>query len=202
MKLTWARRLAAGLVLLALAAPLHGQSFGFPWWKDAQFQKDLSLTTDQSARIDSVFQSTMTAPPPEEGGAGPAGGGAFAADRGERRRGGRHPAGGQGRRHSRQPQQDAHADAAADAAGADAGAARPTEQAARAVGQGSPAAQRRRNGDSEEVTADLRPGHGETSDDTERNDLDAHGRDRPGGIQRRHDPGAAAADLRKRGSAS
>jgi Spy/CpxP family protein refolding chaperone len=60
MKLTWARPLLPALCLLALAAPSHGQSFGFPWWKDAQFQKDLSLTTEQSARIDGVFQSTIT----------------------------------------------------------------------------------------------------------------------------------------------
>ena len=56
------RRLALGaalLVMMALTAPLHGQSFGFPWWRDAQFQRDLSLTTDQSARIDSVFQQTI-----------------------------------------------------------------------------------------------------------------------------------------------
>jgi Spy/CpxP family protein refolding chaperone len=57
-----ARRLAFGaalLVTMALTAPLHGQSFGFPWWRDAQFQRDLSLTSDQSARIDAVFQKTI-----------------------------------------------------------------------------------------------------------------------------------------------
>src|SRR3954463_11957440 len=57
---TLARLLAPALVLLALTAPLRGQSFGFPWWRDAQFQKDLSLSTEQSARIDSVFQSSVT----------------------------------------------------------------------------------------------------------------------------------------------
>ena len=46
MKLTWARRLLPAAFVLALAAPVHGQSFGFPWWRDAQFQKDLSLTTE------------------------------------------------------------------------------------------------------------------------------------------------------------
>ena len=56
---TWARRLLPVVFGLALAAPVHGQSFGFPWWKDARFQKDLGLTTEQSARIDSVFQSTI-----------------------------------------------------------------------------------------------------------------------------------------------
>jgi Spy/CpxP family protein refolding chaperone len=60
MKFTWARPLLPAMVLLALAAPAHGQSFGFPWWKDAQFQRDLSLTSDQSARIDGVFESTIT----------------------------------------------------------------------------------------------------------------------------------------------
>jgi Spy/CpxP family protein refolding chaperone len=59
MKLTSAHRLLAAAFVLALVAPVHGQSFGFPWWKDAQFQKDLSLTAEQSTRIDGVFQSTV-----------------------------------------------------------------------------------------------------------------------------------------------
>ena len=45
---------------LALAAPLHAQSFGFSWWKDAQFQRDLGLTPDQTAKIDAIFQSTIS----------------------------------------------------------------------------------------------------------------------------------------------
>ena len=56
------RRLARGaaaLLVVALIAPLRGQSFGFPWWRDPQFQRDLTLTTEQSARIDSVFQQTI-----------------------------------------------------------------------------------------------------------------------------------------------
>ena len=60
MQRTSVRRMLPVLILLALAAPLSGQSFGFAWWKDAQFQKDLSLTADQSTRIDSVFQSAIT----------------------------------------------------------------------------------------------------------------------------------------------
>jgi Spy/CpxP family protein refolding chaperone len=60
MKLTWVRPLLPAMLLLALAVPGHGQSFGFPWWKDGQFQKDLSLSPEQSARIESVFQSTIT----------------------------------------------------------------------------------------------------------------------------------------------
>ncbi len=50
---------AAVLALLALAAPARGQSFGFPWWRDAQFQRDLSLTPEQSGKIDAVFQQTI-----------------------------------------------------------------------------------------------------------------------------------------------
>lgn len=50
---------AVALVLLALSEPVHGQSFGFPWWRDAQFQRDLSLTADQSGRIDALFQKTI-----------------------------------------------------------------------------------------------------------------------------------------------
>ena len=48
------------LLLLAVAPSVHAQSFGFPWWRDVQFQRELSLTTDQTARIESLFQSTIT----------------------------------------------------------------------------------------------------------------------------------------------
>jgi Spy/CpxP family protein refolding chaperone len=51
--------LLPAVFLLALAAPLHGQSFGFAWWKDAQFQHDLALTAEQSARIDGIFQAAI-----------------------------------------------------------------------------------------------------------------------------------------------
>jgi Spy/CpxP family protein refolding chaperone len=60
MRSTWSRRWLAVAVLLALAAPLHAQSFGFSWWKDAQFQRDLGLTADQTAKIDTIFQSTIS----------------------------------------------------------------------------------------------------------------------------------------------
>jgi Spy/CpxP family protein refolding chaperone len=59
MRLSYRRGLLAALLLVAVAAPVRGQGFGFPWWRDAQFQKELSLTTDQSARIDGLFQATM-----------------------------------------------------------------------------------------------------------------------------------------------
>jgi len=60
MSSTWRARWLAIVLSLAFAASGRAQSFGFPWWRDAQFQKDLSLTADQSARIDNVFQSTIT----------------------------------------------------------------------------------------------------------------------------------------------
>ena len=43
MKRTSVFRLLPVVFVLALAAPIHGQSFGFPWWKDAQFQKELTI---------------------------------------------------------------------------------------------------------------------------------------------------------------
>jgi hypothetical protein len=46
--------------VLALAVPLHGQSFGFAWWKDTQFQHDLGLSAEQSARIDAIFQAAIS----------------------------------------------------------------------------------------------------------------------------------------------
>ena len=60
MRLTWACWLLPAVFVLALVAPVHGQSFGFPWWRDPQFQKDLSLTADQASRVDGVFQSAVT----------------------------------------------------------------------------------------------------------------------------------------------
>ena len=60
MKQTWVCRLLPLVFVLALAAPVHGQSFGFAWWKDSQFQRDLALSADQSARIDAIFQATIS----------------------------------------------------------------------------------------------------------------------------------------------
>ena len=59
MKPTWRFWWVPALLLLAVAPGVHAQSFGFPWWRDAQFQRELSLTTDQTARIESVFQSAI-----------------------------------------------------------------------------------------------------------------------------------------------
>ena len=57
---TWRWRLAAAGLLLALTAPVRGQSFGFRWWQDARFQRELGLTADQNAKIDAVFQDAFT----------------------------------------------------------------------------------------------------------------------------------------------
>jgi Spy/CpxP family protein refolding chaperone len=58
LRLGW---LLATVALVALAQPVRGQSFGFPWWRDAQFQRDLTLTSDQTTRIENLFQSTVGA---------------------------------------------------------------------------------------------------------------------------------------------
>jgi Spy/CpxP family protein refolding chaperone len=60
MRSTWRFWWLPALLLLAVGPPVHAQSFGFPWWRDAQFQRELTLTTDQTARIESLFQATIT----------------------------------------------------------------------------------------------------------------------------------------------
>ena len=59
MRQTWVCRLLAAGFVLALAVPVHGQSFGFAWWRDARFQHDLGLSADQTAKIDAVFQAAV-----------------------------------------------------------------------------------------------------------------------------------------------
>jgi Spy/CpxP family protein refolding chaperone len=60
MRQTWRGRVLSAVFMLALATPLHGQSFGFAWWKDPQFQHELGLSADQSARIDAIFQAAIS----------------------------------------------------------------------------------------------------------------------------------------------
>ena len=59
MRPTWRSWWLPAVLLLAGSPAVHAQSFGFPWWRDAQFQRELSLTSDQTARIENVFQSTI-----------------------------------------------------------------------------------------------------------------------------------------------
>ena len=60
MSQRWVRRLLPVMLMLALAVPIHGQSFGFAWWRDARFQRDLGLSAEQSARIDAIFQAAIS----------------------------------------------------------------------------------------------------------------------------------------------
>ena len=58
-----ARRLLAALFVLAAAAPLYAQvppqpGQTFPWWKSEPFKKELGLTTDQSVRVDKIWETT------------------------------------------------------------------------------------------------------------------------------------------------
>jgi Spy/CpxP family protein refolding chaperone len=51
-------RATAALVLLALcAAPALAQRG--KWWQDDRFRKELGLTAEQSARLESIFQKTQ-----------------------------------------------------------------------------------------------------------------------------------------------
>jgi Spy/CpxP family protein refolding chaperone len=51
--------LTLSLLTLLWAAPADAQRFR--WWVDERFSKELSLTPDQSSRIESVFQAAQPA---------------------------------------------------------------------------------------------------------------------------------------------
>ena len=51
--------LTLSLLALAWAAPVEAQRFR--WWKDDRYTRELSLTPDQSARIEGVFQAAQPA---------------------------------------------------------------------------------------------------------------------------------------------
>ena len=59
MKPNWRFWWLPALWLLVVAPSAHAQSFGFKWWRDAQFQRDLTLTAEQTTRIEDLFQSTI-----------------------------------------------------------------------------------------------------------------------------------------------
>jgi hypothetical protein len=51
-------RVAAILaMLLSLASPSSAQ--GFKWWMSDQYKRELGLTTDQSRRVEEVFQAAL-----------------------------------------------------------------------------------------------------------------------------------------------
>ena len=50
--------MALALLVGAFAAPASAQGqTGFRWWKQEKFQKELSLTTDQIAKLDAINQA-------------------------------------------------------------------------------------------------------------------------------------------------
>ena len=55
--LFFVRPAVALAVLVTLASPASAQ--GFKWWQSEKFQKELQLTTDQIARIEEEFQTTV-----------------------------------------------------------------------------------------------------------------------------------------------
>lgn len=70
----WSSWLVPALVMLDLAGPAYAQQLpqrqppppppawaGPPttWWRDAQLQKELQLSVDQSKRIEAIFQTSM-----------------------------------------------------------------------------------------------------------------------------------------------
>lgn len=48
--------LALSLIVVGAAAPASAQ--GFKWWQTERFQKELTLTPEQIARIEGVFQAS------------------------------------------------------------------------------------------------------------------------------------------------
>jgi len=60
MRLKGVRHLLPVIFVLALVVPIRGQSSGFHWWTDPQFQRDLSLAAEQSSRIEAIFQAGIS----------------------------------------------------------------------------------------------------------------------------------------------
>jgi hypothetical protein len=51
------RVVAVFAVLLVLAVPVGAQ--GFKWWMSDEYKRELGLTTDQSRRVEEVFQAAL-----------------------------------------------------------------------------------------------------------------------------------------------
>ena len=52
------RFLAASLILAGASAAM-AQRVGLPWWKDEKVVRELGLSSEQSARIDTIFRATI-----------------------------------------------------------------------------------------------------------------------------------------------
>ena len=50
---------AAALVGAALLAAPAAHAQGFKWWQSEKFRRELGLTTEQSAKIEAVFQANL-----------------------------------------------------------------------------------------------------------------------------------------------
>ena len=59
MKMSRKLFVCLGLSLLILVATTPATAQGFKWWQHEQFQRDLSLSADQIAKIEAVFQTTI-----------------------------------------------------------------------------------------------------------------------------------------------
>ncbi len=59
MKMSRKLFVCLGLSLLILAATTPATAQGFKWWQHEQFQRDLSLSAEQIAKIEAVFQTTI-----------------------------------------------------------------------------------------------------------------------------------------------
>ena len=53
------RALAIILLMVPASRSVAQTQTGFPWWKDPKVVQELTLSADQSARIDSVFRSVF-----------------------------------------------------------------------------------------------------------------------------------------------
>jgi Spy/CpxP family protein refolding chaperone len=49
---------AFGLALM-VAAAVSAQGFGFKWWQNDRYRTELGLTSDQSRRLEEIFQTTV-----------------------------------------------------------------------------------------------------------------------------------------------
>ncbi len=53
------RRGAAWCLVLLLVCPVAGGAQGFKWWQSDRFKADLALTSDQTARLEDVYQRLL-----------------------------------------------------------------------------------------------------------------------------------------------
>ena len=57
LKLASRRALALALLVLCLSPAVSAQ--GFKWWQDETYKRELGLTTEQSTRLEDIFQKSV-----------------------------------------------------------------------------------------------------------------------------------------------